>query len=55
MAIRVKRSLRMNAQKNVIVDHPFVFYILTKNDSIIFVGRMTEIESIDGHFIKEEL
>jgi len=55
MTIRLKRSLTTNEHKDFVVDHPFVFYILTKNGSIIFVGRMTEIESIVRDFIKEEL
>lgn len=41
--------------KDFVVDHPFIFYILTKTGSIIFVGRMTEIKSITENITKEEL
>jgi len=54
MAIRMKRSLIMNEHKDFIVDHPFIFFILTTSCSIIFVGRMTKIDSL-AHLIKEEL
>jgi len=55
MAIRLKRSLTMNEHKDFVVNHPFIFGILTKIGSTIFVGRMTEIISIAGNLIKEEL
>lgn len=55
MAIRLKRSLRMNDSKDFIVDHPFIFCILTKNSGIIFVGRMTNINSVALNHIKDEL
>lgn len=55
MSMRLKRSLAMNEHKNFVVDHAFIFFILTKNGSNIFVGRMTEIKSISKSFTKEEL
>lgn len=55
MAIRMKRSLIMNEPKDFVVDHPFIFFISTKGGRIIFVGRMTKIDSLVQHFIKEEL
>ncbi|XP_027846973.1 leukocyte elastase inhibitor-like isoform X4 [Aphis gossypii] len=54
MKIRMKRSLIMNEHKDFIVDHPFIFFILTASCSVIFVGRMTKIDSL-AHLIKEEL
>ncbi|KAL5232727.1 hypothetical protein ACI65C_000137 [Semiaphis heraclei] len=30
--------------KDVVVDHPFVFFISTRNNSIIFAGRITKID-----------
>lgn len=51
----MKRSLAMHEHKDFVVDHPFIFYILTKSSSIIFVGRMTKIKSISGSITKEEL
>lgn len=32
------------SRKEVIVDHPFMFFILSRCNSIIFVGRMTKID-----------
>jgi len=55
MATRMKRSLIMNERKDFVVDHPFVFFILTKGGSIIFVGRMTKIDSVVQSLTKEEL
>lgn len=55
MRIRVKRSLIMNERKDFIVDHPFIFFISNKGGSIIFVGRMTIVDSLVQHFTKEEL
>lgn len=45
----------MNVQKDFVVDHPFIFNILNKNGSIVFVGRMTEINSLEQNIFKEEL
>lgn len=45
----------MSEHKDFVVDHPFIFYILTKNGSIIFVGRTTEIKSVSENITKEEL
>lgn len=55
MSIRLKRSLNTYEPKDFIVDHPYVFYILTKIGSIVFVGRMTKIDSLLQTHIKEEL
>lgn len=56
MGIRLKRSINILCEpKDFIIDHPFVFYILTKIDSIIFVGRMTKIDSLTQNNIKDEL
>ncbi|XP_025406323.1 serpin B4-like isoform X3 [Sipha flava] len=46
MSIRKKRCLKMNEPKDFVADHPFLFYILTKLGSIIFVGRLTNIETL---------
>lgn len=45
----------MNEQKDFVIDHPFIFNILNKNGSIVFVGRMTEIDSFEQKIFKEEL
>lgn len=55
MEIRRKRSLETNQPKNFIVNHPFIFYIITKNGSYVFVGRIIKLKSIESSFIKEEL
>lgn len=55
MSVRVKRSLMTNEPKDFVVDHPFLFYILSKNASVIFVGRMTDVDSLAQNLIKEEL
>jgi len=55
MANRMKRSLLMKERKDFVVDHPFVFFISTKGGSIIFVGRMTKIDSMVQYLTKEEL
>jgi len=55
MNIRLKRSLIMNEHKDFGVDHPFMFFISTKNGSFIFVGRMTKIDSLTQNIFKEEL
>lgn len=54
MAIRKKRSLKVYEPKDFVADHPFIFYILTKTGSIIFVGRLTNIDTL-VHPIKDEL
>lgn len=46
MSIRKKRYLEMNEPKDFVADHPFLFYILTKTRVIIFVGRLTNIETL---------
>lgn len=55
MKIRLKRSLIENEHKDFVVDHPFIFFILTQSDSIIFVGRMAKIDPLVINLIKEEL
>lgn len=55
MKIRLKRSLTTNIHTDFVVDHPFIFCILTKSSSIIFVGRMTKTNSLSEEAIKEEL
>lgn len=55
ISVRVKRSLVTIDPKDFVVDHPFVFYILSKNASVVFVGRMTDIDSLAQNIIKEEL
>lgn len=55
MSIRMKRSLIMNEQTDFVVDHPFIFNILNKNSSVVFVGRMTKIDSLGNNNLKEEL
>lgn len=55
MAIRCRRSLKIRENKVFVVDHPFIFYILTKKGSNVFVGRMTKIESTEPNLLKEEL
>jgi len=34
---------RARLYQDFIVDHPFMFFILTRSNTIIFVGRMTTI------------
>lgn len=55
MSIRLKRSINVHEPKDFIVDHPYVFYILTKIDSVVFVGRMAKINSLLQTHINEEL
>jgi len=56
MTIRTKRSLpNPTLPKDFVVNHPFTFYVLTKNGSIMFVGRMTNIELSSQILVKEEL
>lgn len=55
MKIRLKRSLPTYIHTDFVVDHPFIFFILTKSSSIIFVGRMTKTNSLSAEAIKEEL
>lgn len=54
MAIRKKRSLKVYEPKDFVADHPLVFYILTNTGSVIFVGRLANIDVL-VHPIKDEL
>jgi len=55
MTIRLARSLNTNIHKDFVVDYPFVFCILAKNGNILFVGRMTKINSSVQNLTKDEL
>lgn len=55
MQIRLKRSLLVNEHKNFVVDHPFIFFIVTQSNNIVFVGRMAKIDPLVINLVKEEL
>lgn len=44
MSIQKRKRSIVNGHEDFVVDHPFIFNIMTKNNSIIFMGRMTKID-----------
>ncbi|VVC37390.1 Serpin domain,Serpin, conserved site [Cinara cedri] len=44
MSIKKKKYSMVNRHEDFVVDHPFIFNIMTKNNTIIFMGRMAIID-----------
>lgn len=44
MSIQKKKAPQVNGHEDFVVDHPFIFNIMTKNNCVIFMGRMVKID-----------